>query len=177
LKLYVARHSDAGAFIPGDPKAERERTLTPNGVRLAKAVGAKMKSAGQVPSVIFSSPLERAKQTADIIGAKLKVQVNIIDDLAPNRPLEDRVLELIKHRQVKRAMLVGHHDNTTPAFDNFGGDMGDSLTDDDDEDDFDDWPPLVKAELRKLRIDRDSGNWKCVWRVMPSSLGFSDDMQ
>jgi phosphohistidine phosphatase SixA len=173
LKIYVMRHSDAGAFIPNDPKAERERGLTKIGVKLATAVAKKMIATNNIPKVIFASPLERTKQTADLVGSILKIQVNLIDDLAPNRPLEDRLLELIAHKQVRRVMVVCHSDNTGPAFNNFGGDMGDWAIDGDESGD---WPVLMKAELRKLRVDRDSGSWDCLWRLLPSDLGFQDDL-
>jgi phosphohistidine phosphatase len=158
VKLWVARHSFAGAFLPYDPKGERERDLRPKGVEMADAIAAAMKAADEIPNVIFASPLERAKQTADIIGAALAVQVNIIDDLAPNRPIEDRLLELMGHTEIKRIMVVGHHDNLEPAFQNFGGD-------------FD---PIAMGEVRRLKIDRRTGAWKEKWRVAPSDLGFQD---
>lgn len=112
-------------------------------------------------------------QTADLVGSMLSFQVNLVDDLAPNRPLETRILELIQKRQLKRFMIVGHVDNTSPTFSSFGGDMGRWLYDSDSTDG--DWPPLVKAEVRKLSIDRKTGKWKCIWRLRPSDLGFADE--
>lgn len=159
MRLYVARHAFAGAFST-DPKKERERPLTPEGVAMAKAVAAAMLDADEIPSVIFASPFMRTTQTADIYGKTLGIQVNAIDDLAPNRPLEDRILELMTHKEVKGFMILGHVDNTTPAFNNFGGD--------------DDWDDLVMAEVRRVKIDRKTGAWKLRWSIKPSELGLKD---
>jgi phosphohistidine phosphatase SixA len=177
VKLYVARHSDAGDFIGDDPKAERERPLTSNGKKLVQAVAAAMLDADQIPTVGFASPLERTKQTADMLGGILDFQVNVLDDLAPNRPLEDRLLELMAHDALRKFLIVCHVDNTTPAFENFGGDMGDCYRDGDEDTigSSGHWAPLVKGEVRRLKIDRKTGRWECRWRLLPSDVGFSDD--
>lgn len=172
MKLYVMRHGPAGP-ADDDPKVERERPLLPKGRKLVQTVADAMADAGEVPNVGFASPLARATQTADIIGAALGFQVNAIDDLAPNRPLEDRILEMMSHGEVKRMLIVGHVDNTSPAFSNLGGDMGKCARDSDKSDG--DWPDLVKGEVRRLRIDRKTGKWKCRWRLLPSDLGFPDE--
>jgi phosphohistidine phosphatase SixA len=161
VKLWVMRHAYAGDFSE-DPKKERERPLKPEGVEMAKAVAGAMSEAGEEPKVIFASPFVRTTSTADIVGKALGIQVNIIDDLAPNRPLEDRVLELMGHDAMKRIMIVGHVDNTTPALDGFGSDDGSK------------WKDLVMAEVRRLKIDRKTGAWRVKWGVKPSDLGLED---
>lgn len=157
MKLYVMRHAFAGDALD-DPKAERERPLKPEGVAVAKAVAAQLASDDEIPSVIFCSPLARTTQTADIIGKALGVQVNIIGDLAPNRPLAPTILELMFSSDIKRFMIVVHVDNSTPAFQDLGGD----------------WDDLCMAECRKLKIDRDTGEWKILWSLKPSDLGLKD---
>lgn len=158
MKLWIMRHGFAGDFIPNDTKAERNRPLKPEGKAMVKAIAQAMIDADEIPNVIFASPFERTKNTADIVGSMLLVQVNIVDDMAPNRPLEERLLEFMGHKEQKRIMLVGHVDNTTPAFENFGGD----------------WEPLVMAEVRRVKIDRKSGEWTLKWGVKPSDLGLND---
>lgn len=177
MKLFVARHSDAGAFIPDDPKAERDRPLTSKGKKLVQAVAGAMADAGEIPTVGFASPLIRTSQTADMLGALLLFQVNIMDDLAPNRPLEDRLLEMMMHGELRKFLIVCHVDNTTPAFEHFGGDMGDCYRDQ-DEDTIGNprhWAPLVKGEIRRIKIDRKTGRWTCKWRLLPSDVGFADE--
>ena len=158
----MARHGFAGDFIPDDTKAERNRPLKPEGRKMVQAIAEAMADADEIPKVIFCSPFERTKQTADIIGSFLTVQVNVVDDLAPNRPLEERLLEFMGHKEQKRIMIVGHVDNSTPAFNDFGSSDGS------------DWKPLVMGEVRRLKIDRKTGEWALKWCVRPSDLGLKD---
>lgn len=201
MKLYAARHAYAGPAAK-DPQKERERELTDAGADIATAIAKEMASQGEVPNVIFASPFVRAQQTADIYGKVLGVRVNIIDDIAPNRPMDDRLIELMSHGELRKFMIVGHHDNTTPMFNAFGGKMAGEKRDDDDylrdalgyadgttpsagakpgdgADPNDggkpgDWVPLVMAEVRRIRIDRDTGEWKVRWRLRPSDIGLKD---
>jgi len=160
MKLWVARHCYAGDQVD-DPTKERNRPLLPAGVATAKAIAGAMGDAGEIPSVIFCSPYTRAVQTADIIGKVLVVKVSIVDDLSPNRPLEDRILEMVGHGEVKRMMILGHVDNTTPAFNNFA--TGKQK-----------WDDLVMGEVRRLNFSRDDGCWVINWAVKPSDLGLKD---
>lgn len=153
------RHGYAGD-PSSDPKQERERSLTAEGRVMAKAIAQAMGDQDEVPKAIFSSPFARAIQTADIVGKLLGVQVNVIGDMAPIRPLEDTIYGLIKADDLKRIMLVGHKDNTTPAMNNLGGDV--------------EWKDLVMAEVRRVEIDRDTCAWKWKFALKPSKLGLKD---
>ena len=72
-----------------------------------------------------------------------------------------------RHRELRehllrrgRRHLVGHVDNTTPAMKNLGGNEK--------------WDPLVMGEVRRVEMDRDSGEWKLNWGIKPSDLGLKD---
>jgi phosphohistidine phosphatase SixA len=94
------------------------------------------------------------------MGKRLGLRVSVVDDLSPDRPLEDRSLEMMGHGEVKRMLIVGHVDNTTPAMRNLGGDQK--------------WKDLVMAEIRSVKIDRGDGGWKLRWSLKPSDLGLKD---
>lgn len=159
MRLWWLRHGYAGDPST-DPKTERERPLWPEGKAMALAIAKAMLKAGETPSVIFCSPFTRAIMTADIVGKAHGIQVNVIGDLAPMRPLEDGIIGLIANDNVKRIMLVGHVDNTTPGMRNLGGDVK--------------WKDLVMAEVRRVKISRDDGSWKMRWALRPSNLGLKD---
>ena len=159
MKLWVGRHCVAGPAST-DPKRERERPLIPEGVATATAIAKALKAAGEVPNVIFCSPFTRATMTADIYGKILGVQVNVIGDLAPMRPMEDTILGLMAHGEQKRIMIVTHVDNSTPSMNNLGGDSK--------------WKDLVMGEVRRVKIDRKSGQWSLRWGMKPSDLGLKD---
>lgn len=159
MRMWVCRHAYAGDSLP-DPKAERERPLLPEGKATALAVAKALLAAGEVPKVIFCSPFMRTIMTADIYGKTMGVQVNVIGEFAPMRPLEDSILNLMSHGEQRKIMVVGHVDNTTPAMNNLGGDTK--------------WKDLVMAEVRRVRIDRKSGQWSIRWGIKPSDLGLKD---
>lgn len=150
-----------------NPKAERERPLSAEGRATAKAIAKAMLDAGEVPSVIFCSPFARTTQTADIYGLAFsqstgdRVSVNSVGDFAPDRPLELGIAGLIGSDKLRRVMIVGHVDNTTPAFNTFADDDGA-------------WPDLVMAEVRRIEIDRKSCKWDLRWALRPSDLGLKD---
>ena len=159
MKLWVMRHGYAGD--PSDiPKKERERDLTPEGKATTLVIARTMAALDEIPKVIFCSPFQRAVSTADIIGKELAVQVNVIGDLAPMRPIEDAILGLSAKGEQKRIMIVGHVDNTTPSMNNLGGDK--------------DWKDLVMAEIRRVKLDRKSGAWCFRWGCKPSDVGCKD---
>jgi phosphohistidine phosphatase len=57
---------------------------------------------------LLSSPLARARQTAEIVARELGVELQLADALAPGCTAE-RLLELLgQHRDAKRVMVVGH---------------------------------------------------------------------
>jgi len=103
--LYLLRH--ANADWPDWTKPDAQRPLTDKGRKQARRVGKFLASRGIAPAVILSSPLPRARQTAELVAKKLKMKVEISSKLAPGfseRPL--RVL-LQPHRN-RDVMLVGH---------------------------------------------------------------------
>lgn len=78
MHVHLCRHAEAA---PGEPDALR--TLTPSGVEQAHALGARLRSSGAPPTVVLTSPLLRARQTAEAIGRELGVPVLADTRLAP----------------------------------------------------------------------------------------------
>lgn len=170
MKFWVARHAYAGP-PSSDPQKERERPLQPIGVRMAKALASALAGLYPIPYIILSSSHGRAIQTADIVGARLKVNVDSLDELNPRMPMQAVVEKLLVAYHVKRVMVVAHVDNTGPCFNAMGGDMADCWRKGDPK--GDDWPDLVMGEVRYLFIDRQKKSWKCNWRWIPSDAGIT----
>jgi phosphohistidine phosphatase len=59
---------------------------------------------------IFSSPLVRARQTADLLAARLPEHpaVRIVDELAPGHEIAAVIAELGKRVKRRRVAIVGH---------------------------------------------------------------------
>jgi phosphohistidine phosphatase len=78
MRVHLCRHAEAA---PGEPDALR--TLTAAGVAQAHALGARLRSSEAPPTVVLTSPLLRARQTAEAIGRELDVPVLADTRLAP----------------------------------------------------------------------------------------------
>lgn len=151
-----------------DPTKERTRGLTAEGKRIAAKIAAEIAKADKTPKMIFTSPFARAVETGDIYGRALgeatgkAVRVSNVGDFAPDRPLEPGIAGLISTDGLKRVMIVGHVDNTSPCFNTFNAVNGD------------DWDDLVMGEVRLIEIDRKSLQWTELWRICPSDVGETD---
>jgi phosphohistidine phosphatase len=63
VRLYLVRHAEAA---PGEP--DELRALTPEGRRTARDLGEQLVADGVRPDAILSSPLLRARETAEELG-------------------------------------------------------------------------------------------------------------
>ena len=76
MRLIVVRHAEAA---PGDP--DELRPLTAAGQDAARALGERL--AGERIDVILTSPLLRARETAEAIARCSRVPVEVDERLAP----------------------------------------------------------------------------------------------
>jgi len=108
-ELYLIRHAIAaerGEDWPDDDK----RPLTERGIARFKESVAGLKELDVVVDEIFSSPLVRAKQTADLLAAGLsgKPVVKILDALSPGHTPTSVLAQLARAARRRRIILVGH---------------------------------------------------------------------
>jgi phosphohistidine phosphatase len=109
MQLYFLRHGEAGkkAEWEGD---DRERPLSGAGMERMKQVAAAIVSLSVRPDRIVSSPLVRARQTAEIMARTLKppATLDIDDRLAPGFG-PAKLAEIIgEHSDAEALMFVGH---------------------------------------------------------------------
>jgi len=108
-ELYFVRHGlaeERGDAWPDDTK----RPLTDEGMsRLRKAARA-LARLGVAIDVVLTSPLVRARQTAEIVAAGLDPRPSLVnvDSLAPDGNFTTLVADLEKHARKTRIALVGH---------------------------------------------------------------------
>jgi broad specificity phosphatase PhoE len=67
LKIYLARHGQDEDNAEGILNGYRDRSLTELGIKQAQDIANKIKNADIKFDVIYSSPLKRTLQTANII--------------------------------------------------------------------------------------------------------------
>jgi phosphohistidine phosphatase len=79
MQLYFFRHGEAEDAQPGTD--DFERNLTKRGRDRTAYAGNALVKLGLKPKHIFSSPRLRARQTADILAAALKLESEIRDEV------------------------------------------------------------------------------------------------
>jgi phosphohistidine phosphatase len=106
MKLYLLRHATADDIASSD--AERE--LTSEGEEEARIAGAALAELGAKPKHIFSSPLVRARQTAEIASKSLSHagKVEILDELENGETTVSLLKALKPYGSANEILLVGH---------------------------------------------------------------------
>lgn len=110
MKLFLIRHTEAIDYETESVRTDESRFITPNGRRVALSVFKVLKDDLSSLEKIFTSPLIRAVQTAEILAALLKYKndVELANELRPDSE-QDKVIKLIKRNSVfKSIALVGH---------------------------------------------------------------------
>ena len=108
-ELYLVRHAIAaerGSEWPDDTK----RPLTERGISRFKEAVKGLRRLDIALDEIFTSPLVRARQTADLLAAGLegKPPVKVLDGLAPGHTSSAVITQLAKVARRRRVALVGH---------------------------------------------------------------------
>lgn len=110
LELFIVRHAIAAQRGPEWPD-DSERPLTERGMSRFKKSVAGLAALGVKIDLVLTSPLVRAKQTADCLAAGLpsKPAVTVIDALAPGHAPADTMEQVAReaHGQ-SRIAIVGH---------------------------------------------------------------------
>lgn len=109
FELYLIRHAIAaerGDAWPDDSK----RPLTDDGMTRMRKAARGLARIDVTIDVILTSPLVRARQTADIVAAALEPRPSIVtlESLAPGATYAALVGDLEKHARKSRLALVGH---------------------------------------------------------------------
>jgi phosphohistidine phosphatase len=121
IAIYLVRHgiaADPAAGIPDD-----DRPLTPKGRRRFRGGARAFARLGEVPTFVFTSPLVRAVQTAEILAGALKADaVEILEPLRSGAPVRALLGELGRRLEDgESAALVGHDPQMTALVATLGG--------------------------------------------------------
>lgn len=107
MQLFFLRHAHAEAAETANvPDAQRQ--LTEKGLRHTRRMARLLKLLEVQPDRLYSSPLARARQTADVVGSALGVAVQVRRELSPGFTVG--AVELLT-RDIGRddaVMFVGH---------------------------------------------------------------------
>src|ERR1043166_1097444 len=110
MNLYLLRH---GIAVPGDEpgiESDHERPLTSKGAKRMRKAAKGLRRLGIGFDAILTSPLIRARQTADIIAAALGLESELheISGLAPESSVDNLLFGLTRFQNREHLLLVGH---------------------------------------------------------------------
>jgi phosphohistidine phosphatase len=108
VRLYLVRHADAA---PGEP--DELRPLTLRGRQQARELGARLAAEGAGGAAVVTSPLLRARETAEEIARALGSSVQPDDRLAPGATADD-VRAAVSERG-EQVVAVGHQPDCSRA--------------------------------------------------------------
>ena len=117
MKLYILRHGDA--VESSDPKfKDVERPLTTKGIQRTKQLAEALEQMQVSFDAILSSPLVRARETAEIIARELKFtgKVDVTEYLTPFGSMENLVRQLTMLRPTPRNVLLAGHEPYLSGF-------------------------------------------------------------
>ena len=108
-ELYIVRHAIAaerGSEWPDDTK----RPLTERGINRFKEVVKGLRRLDITVDEVFTSPLVRARQTAELLASGLegKAPVKVLDALAPGHTAASVMTQLARVAKRRRVAVVGH---------------------------------------------------------------------
>jgi phosphohistidine phosphatase len=101
MKVFLIRHAKAE---PGEP--DELRALNKRGRTQARELGERLAKDGVRPDAVISSPLLRARQTAEAIAKATGTKVEPDERLAPGATVED--LRNVVRGRGETIVVVGH---------------------------------------------------------------------
>ena len=102
---WLLRHGEA---VPHESKPDDERELTPRGERQALAAGQALARLGLEFAACHTSPLVRARQTAELACRTLSVEPDIRDVLGKEFGVDAALELLLEHEDGAQVLMVGH---------------------------------------------------------------------
>lgn len=112
--LYFLRHGDAGSAGSHDDDA---RELTEGGAEALGNAGALWRQLNLRPDVVITSPLARARATAEIARAALGLDGEVVVDerLRPGAAWPELAQAMSAHPDARRVLFVGHEPDLSAA--------------------------------------------------------------
>lgn len=148
MKIYFLRHGEAD--WPDWEKPDDERPLTKKGRKEMEKVAEFLRELDPKISLMLSSPLPRALQTAEIAADYLRVQLKKEPALGKGFDLE-KLRALVKREKGNDLMLVGHEPNFSEAIRELtGGNI-----------------KLSKGGVAAVDLEDDLTNGRLIWLIPP----------
>jgi phosphohistidine phosphatase len=158
MKLLFLRHAIAEDAQPG--MRDWDRALTDEGRAQMPIVANALTLLGTTPDLILSSPLVRARETAEMVASRFGCSIDMVNELQPDGGTLEDLQRVLHHYDVQTVMLVGHEpDLSSHAARLVNADERGIL--------------LRKAGLIRIDIDGrlQAGRGRMVWLLTPRVMG------
>ena len=152
MQVYFLRHADA--TWPNWDRPDDERPLTKKGKKQSRRVGKWLANHGVNPSVVLTSPLPRASETAEIAVNEIGAQVQVEPALGKSFNAQQLMPLLVKYAG-QDIVLVGHEPDFSTVI---GALTGGAVK-------------LAKAGVARVDVgDARAGRGELVWLLTPNIL-------
>ena len=106
MNLFLLRHAEAADAA--ESGKDSDRRLTEDGRKAARTSASALSRLAKIERIL-SSPLVRARETAELAGREFpKAPLELTRALAPSAPVEDIVGEIAAAGRDEDVLLVGH---------------------------------------------------------------------
>ena len=152
MQLIFLRHGPAGSRAAWQGP-DGERPLTDDGRAVVRRVAALLAGAGVRPDAVLTSPLVRARQTAEIAAAALGCAEHLADDERLAGGFDRRSLASVvaEHPAARVLMLVGHEPDFSATIAEV---TGGAVT-------------VKKAGVARIDLDEQTTRGTLVWLLPP----------
>ncbi|MDA7881056.1 histidine phosphatase family protein [Akkermansiaceae bacterium] len=138
MTLYLIRHATADAH--GLPGGDFARALIPKGIKQAHRVGNFLRENDLIPDLLLTSPVLRAKETAEILAEEGCPSPVVEAWLSCGMHPEQALKELSAFRELNSVAIVGHEPDFSGLVESLLGASFYSI-------------PVKKASVISLEID------------------------
>jgi len=154
MNIYVVRHGVAEDISKNG--TDEKRALTLEGKKKMKEAAGGLAALESEIGRIFSSPLVRAWQTAEILAKEFSKEVEEMPELAPGHSPKQILNRLTEMRNAESILLVGHQPDCSSLVSYLVGNVN---------------VEFKKGAICKIQIDRmTAGSGALVWHFPPQAL-------
>ncbi len=110
MEIYLLRHGEAQSSDAPGINSDTERALTPNGKKELLKIISGLKKVVDLPDLILTSPLVRARETAEIVRSVFDLPQERIEERSDlgAQPPPSAIIEIARKTDNKRVFVVGH---------------------------------------------------------------------
>jgi phosphohistidine phosphatase len=110
MNIYLLRHGIAAPLAQENQFRDEQRALTSEGILKMRKAAQGLKRLGLTFDLIATSPLVRARQSAEMVAEALKFAeaLSLWEELEPDGSPEDVAQKLEEFRKKESVLLVGH---------------------------------------------------------------------